>query len=119
MQRGRKASAKEGKSISKKPPYGYKKDENLKLYPDPETSWVVQKIFTMISGTFGRTQIARELDYLDIKPPQGEYWSPSTISSIISFNCSDTTLSVSGKVPIAKSPADKVAESNHCLFWVA
>lgn len=83
MQRGRKASAKEGKSISKKPPYGYRRDENLKLYPDPETAWVVQKIFTLISGSFGRKHVAQELDHLGIKPPQGEYWSPSTISSII------------------------------------
>ncbi|MCU0094335.1 recombinase family protein [Bacillus sp. OR9] len=36
MQRGRRASAKEGKSISRVPAYGYLRDNNLKLYPDPE-----------------------------------------------------------------------------------
>ncbi|MFD1738343.1 recombinase family protein [Bacillus salitolerans] len=83
MQRGRRASAKEGKSISKKPPYGYLRDTNLKLYPDPEKSWVVQKIFEMISSGYGRQAVALELDNLEIPPPEGRYWNPSTISSII------------------------------------
>lgn len=83
MQRGRRASAKEGKSITKIPPYGYLRDENLKLYPDPEKSWVVQKIFKMIANGHGRISVANELDRLSVKPPEGEYWNPSTISSII------------------------------------
>ncbi|MCX2829455.1 recombinase family protein [Bacillus pseudomycoides] len=83
MQRGRRASAKEGKSISRVPPYGYLRDNNLKLYPDPEKSWVVSKIFESMAGRMGRQAIAQELDRLSISPPEGEYWNPSTISSII------------------------------------
>ncbi|MEH7461437.1 recombinase family protein [Bacillus thuringiensis] len=83
MQRGRRASAKEGKSISRVPPYGYLRDDNLKLYPDPERSWVIPKIFEYMADGMGRQAIAQELDRLGISPPEGEYWNPSTISSII------------------------------------
>ncbi|SEN52891.1 recombinase family protein [Lihuaxuella thermophila] len=84
MQRGRRASAKEGKSISKKPPYGYLRDENLKLYPDPETAWVVKLIFERMAEGAGRIQIARELDAMGIKSPSGDdYWRASTISEIV------------------------------------
>lgn len=84
MQRGRVASAKEGKSITRKPPYGYLRDENLRLYPDPETSWVVQKIFQMIADGAGRQQVCRELDRLNIPTPEGrKHWEPSTISWIL------------------------------------
>lgn len=84
MQRGRVASAKEGKSISKKPPYGYLRDEKLKLYPDPETSWVVQKIFQMIADGYGRKQVCSELEKLGVpNPGGGKYWESSTISSFL------------------------------------
>ncbi|MGY1460354.1 recombinase family protein [Bacillus toyonensis] len=82
MQRGRRVSAKEGKSISRVPAYGYLRDNNLKLYPDPEKSWVIPKIFELMANGMGRQAIAQELDRLGISPPEGEYWNPSTISSI-------------------------------------
>ncbi|MGE7868010.1 recombinase family protein [Bacillus paramycoides] len=82
MQRGRRVSAKEGKSISRVPAYGYLRDNNLKLYPDPEKSWVISKIFELMANGRGRQAIAQELDRLGISPPEGEYWNPSTISSI-------------------------------------
>ncbi|PFP30194.1 recombinase [Bacillus sp. AFS073361] len=85
MQRGRVASAGEGKSISKVPPYGYARDENLRLYPDVETAWVVKKIFEMMRDGHGRQAIAQELDRLGIKPPntKRKNWSPSSITAII------------------------------------
>jgi site-specific DNA recombinase len=85
MQHGRRASAAEGKSISKKPPYGYIRDENLKLHPDPETAWVVVKIFEMMRDGYGRQAIATELDRLGVKPPdeKREFWAPTTITAII------------------------------------
>jgi len=85
LQRGRRASVIEGKSISKKPPYGYLRDENLKLHPDPETGWVVKKIFEMTRAGYGRQAIATELDKLGITPPnaQRNYWSPSSITAIV------------------------------------
>lgn len=85
MQRGRVASAGEGKSISKVPPYGYLRDENLHLYPDPETAWVVKKMFEMMRDGHGRQAIAQELDRLGIKPPnpKRKTWSPTSITGII------------------------------------
>jgi DNA invertase Pin-like site-specific DNA recombinase len=85
MQRGRVASASEGKSISKVPPYGYLRDEDLRLYPDPETAWVVKKMFEMLRDGHGRIAIAQELDKLGIKPPNSkrQTWSPSSITAII------------------------------------
>lgn len=85
MQRGRVASASEGKSISKVPPYGYKRDENLHLDPDAETAWVVKKIFEMMRDGHGRQAIAQELDRLEIKPPnpKSKTWAPTSITAII------------------------------------
>lgn len=85
MQRGRVASAGEGKSITKVPPYGYKRNEDLKLEPDIETAWVVKKIFEMMSAGHGRQAVAQELDRLGIKPPnkKRDAWSPSSITAII------------------------------------
>lgn len=85
MQRGRVASAGEGKSISKVPPYGYTRDENLRLHPDIESAWVVKKMFEMMRDGHGRQAIAQELDKLEIKPPnkKRDSWSPSSITAII------------------------------------
>jgi site-specific DNA recombinase len=85
MQRGRVASAGEGKSITKVPPYGYKRNEDLKLEPDIETAWVVKKMFEMMSSGHGRQAVAQELDKLGVKPPnpKRETWSPSSITAII------------------------------------
>jgi site-specific DNA recombinase len=85
MQRGRVASAGEGKSITKVPPYGYLRNEDLKLEPDIETAWIVKKIFEMMSAGHGRQAVAQELDKLGIKPPnkKRDTWSPSSITAII------------------------------------
>jgi site-specific DNA recombinase len=85
LQGGRRDKAKLGRSISKKPPYGYMRDENLKLHPDPNTAWVVQKMFQMMKDGHGRQSIANELDKLGIAPPDEKRsnWSPSTITAII------------------------------------
>jgi site-specific DNA recombinase len=83
LQTGRRNSVSEGKSISKKPPYGYLRDDKLKLYPDPDTSWVVVKMFEMMRDGHGRQLIAQELDKLGISPPAKDTWSPSTITAII------------------------------------
>lgn len=83
LNRGRRQSASEGKHIGKKPPYGYLRDENLKLYPDPDTAWVVQKIFNQIIDGKGRRQIAAELNQLGIPSPSGQAWSLASIRNII------------------------------------
>lgn len=84
MQRGRRASAREGKSITRVPPYGYLRDKDLKLYPDPNTAWVVKKIFEMIADGHGRNTVAQELTGMGITPPGGaKEWNHATIRNIL------------------------------------
>ncbi|HZG82522.1 MAG TPA: recombinase family protein [Brevibacillus sp.] len=83
LQGGRRRSAKDGKSITRKPPYGYDRDENLKLHPNPEQAQVVRKIFDMVAEGHGRQAVVKHLDSLGIKPPEGDLWEQSTISSIV------------------------------------
>ncbi|WP_313799063.1 recombinase family protein [Cytobacillus sp.] len=83
MQRGRRQSTKEGKSITRKPPYGYLRDENLRLYPDPVTSWVVELIFNKAANGVGQRTIAEELDQLNIKPPESDQWEHTTVGRIL------------------------------------
>jgi site-specific DNA recombinase len=82
--RGRNQSAREGKFIGTKPPYGYKKDENLKLIPDPDTAWVVQLIFDMFvrEGKL-RAEIAQHLNNLNIPSPGGKKWTDNGIMKIL------------------------------------
>lgn len=82
--RGRRQSANEGKHIGNRPPYGYLRDSNLKLYPDPETAWVVTKIFDLTFNGWGRQRIAIELQRLGIKSPLGkDSWGTATVRGIL------------------------------------
>ncbi|USK56350.1 recombinase family protein [Cytobacillus solani] len=83
MQRGRRQSTKEGKSITRKPPYGYLRDANLRLYPDPDTSWVVEMIFNKAANGIGQRTIAEDLDRLNIKPPESNQWEHTTVGRIL------------------------------------
>lgn len=83
MQRGCRQSTKEGKSITRKPPYGYLRDENLRLYPDPDTSWVVELIFNKAANGIGQRTIAEDLDRLNIKPPESDQWEHSIVGRIL------------------------------------
>lgn len=83
LQNGRKDSAKEGKHIAKKPPFGYLRDDKLKLYPDPEKAKYVKMIFELTVKGYGRKEIATLLDK-EISPPNGgDYWDVSTITEIL------------------------------------
>jgi site-specific DNA recombinase len=84
LQRGRRASASEGKFIGKKPPYGYLRNEKMKLVPDPETAWVVKLIFEKMAEGYGRHALARYLDEHKIPPPErADQWEHSTLTAII------------------------------------
>lgn len=82
---GRIDSVKEGKHIAKKPPYGYKRDNDLRLIPDPNTSWVVEKIYQWCIEGKGRRIIAIELNQMGIIPPsgKGKMWSMTSIRNIL------------------------------------
>lgn len=87
IQRGRVASAKEGKFLSSMPPYGYDKvkiagDKGYTLRPNSEAE-IVQLIFQCYVDGIGMTQIANKLDEMRIKPRYRETWSKSTLSDIL------------------------------------
>lgn len=98
IQRGRVASAKEGKYIASGAPYGYKKvkianDKGYTLEPVPGQAQVVKNIFDwyihgipMENGSrqrAGTPVIAKELDRLLIKPPSGKAWSAHSIRGML------------------------------------
>ncbi|PWI58089.1 recombinase family protein [Sulfoacidibacillus thermotolerans] len=84
MQRGRRQSALEGKSVSRKPPYGYLRDRTLHLQPDPATAPIVQMIFALAAKGEGAQRISTHLTTLGIPSPSGQnHWDRSTIYSIL------------------------------------
>lgn len=80
--RGRRQSATEGKHIGSRPPYGYLRDDDLKLYHNPDTAWVVKKIFELALNGYGRKRICLELDRLGIPSPRGKTWGEATVRQI-------------------------------------
>nr|DAH38424.1 MAG TPA: integrase [Caudoviricetes sp.] len=88
IQRGRIASASEGKFIGSVPPYGYdkikiKNDKGYTLRPNAQESVVVKRIYSMYLTGKGMHVIARELDDMGIKPRYRDTWSKSTLSDIL------------------------------------
>ena len=84
LQRGRRGSAADGRSVSKKPPYGYLRDANLKLYPDPETAPVVKQIFEWAAEGDGVSKISHRLTDMGIQTPSGrKIWDRRMISEIL------------------------------------
>lgn len=80
LQSGRKESAREGKHVGKKPPYGYMRGEDLVLRPDPETSKIVKLIFEWTLKGDGQNSIAKRLTDMGVKSPSGkEQWERSAI----------------------------------------
>ncbi len=98
LQRGRIASAKEGKYVGNKAPYGYervkiKDDTGFTLSPVPVQAEVVRNIFEWYTsgiilddGTkkrIGTSLIARELNHRKIKPVNGDVWTSQTIRDML------------------------------------
>ncbi|MFT8889569.1 MAG: recombinase family protein [Ethanoligenens sp.] len=97
LQRGRAASAREGKFVSSIAPYGYEKVkvENGKGYTlsvVPETAEIVKLIFSLY--VYGETQngehrrlgiqqVARRLNEMHIPPIRHDYWQKETIRDLL------------------------------------
>ncbi|MFQ8600312.1 MAG: recombinase family protein [Oscillospiraceae bacterium] len=98
LQRGRTASASEGRYPGSLPPYGYRRarldgQKGFTLVPDPEQAAAVNLIFSLY--VHGRTQpsgetlplgagrIAEELDRLQIPTARGGGWSAATVYTIL------------------------------------
>ena len=85
LQRGLVSSAKQGKDVGGKSPYGYKKDEELRLVIDEEKANVVRLIFELrLSGSSVR-EIANTLYNRGIESPSGnERWGTSMVKKVLS-----------------------------------
>lgn len=98
LQNGRIASIKEGKYVSNKAPYGYKRikiqgDKGFTLEIIPEEAEVVKLIFDMYvngerqeDGTYKKTGtglIAKRLNELNFKTRSGNLWSQVTIRDML------------------------------------
>lgn len=98
LQRGRIASVQEGKYVSNKTPYGYKRvritnDKGWTLEPDEEQADIIRLIFELYTvgevqtdGTYkrlGTTLIARRLNDMKIPTKTGGNWTVSTIRDIL------------------------------------
>lgn len=98
LQRGRIASVKEGKYVSNKAPFGYKRvklenDKGYSLAVIPEQAEIVRNIFSwytqgllMPDGTkklIGVSLIARELNNRKINSPKGSIWTAATIRDML------------------------------------
>ncbi len=84
IQRGRRQSAGDGKSVSRKPPYGYVRDDGLRLHPDRATAPVVRLIFAMAADGHGAARISSHLTEMGVRTPTGKTrWNRSTIYAIL------------------------------------
>lgn len=83
MQRGRRMSAQDGKSITKSPPFGYLRDENFRLHPNSETAHIVKRIFEWQSEGYGIVRIANRLTDMRIPSPTGLTWGRTTVRNIL------------------------------------
>lgn len=84
LQDGRIRSSAAGRDIGKKAPYGYRKDENLKLVVHEEEAEVVRKIYRLCNEGYGRVQIAQMLSDEGIPSPSGlENWVHATVLRIL------------------------------------
>ena len=87
--RGMRESASRGFYLTARPPYGYRKikvkdggKERPKLEIDPHTSPIVTRIFQMLLGGSGLTEIAKSLNGEGIPAPRGKRWNKTTLHNI-------------------------------------
>lgn len=83
LQRGRRLSAAGGKSVSRRPPYGYARGSDGVLRPEPAQAEVVRSIFRLAAEGRGLRAIAGRLNSLGIPSPSGRDWAPSSIRWIL------------------------------------
>ncbi len=136
LQRGREASAKEGKFVGSIAPYGYERmkiqgDKGYTLKIIPEQAEIVRLIFEWYTVGYkndkgeteraGLQKLARRLNELNIPPCRYDYWTKATIRDII------TNPTYEGKIrwgyhKVQKKMKDGVAVSSrpanneNCIF---
>lgn len=95
LQRGRNASAQEGKYMGSRPPYGYQRvkldgQKGFTLYPDPEQAQVVKWIFDWYAfgdpatqSQMGAQKISQRLNEMGVTPQRNSCWSASSVYGIL------------------------------------
>ena len=98
LQRGRYASAKEGKFTGSIPPFGYDKvkldgDKGFTLAPNPAEAPIVRMIFELytvgepngegVTERLGSYRIAKRLNRMGIKTKHGNAWFASSVREIL------------------------------------
>jgi DNA invertase Pin-like site-specific DNA recombinase len=83
LQRGRRASAKEGHNITNRVPFGYQRGNDLILRPDPAKAPLVRMIYEMSAEGYGMRTIAERLNRMGIPSPTGGDWDRSSLTYII------------------------------------
>jgi site-specific DNA recombinase len=82
---GLERRVREGKWMSGRHPYGYKRDKETKaLLPCPVRAPVVRRIFRLYAeGKLGTTAIARKLEAEGAPAPRSQGWSPNALQLIL------------------------------------
>lgn len=84
LQGGRRRGTTSGRDQSARPPYGYRKDANLRLVIHEEEAKIVRMIFQWCVEGFGRSLIANKLMDLGIQSPTGlPQWQHVTVGRIL------------------------------------
>lgn len=88
LNRGREQSAKEGKFIGNKAPYGYERvklcgEKGFTLSPIPDQANVVRMIFNWYVNECGVSIIVRRLNDMHIPSANGGDWTYSTVQGIL------------------------------------
>lgn len=90
LNNGRVASVNEGKYVGNVPPFGYdrqklKGDKGFILVPNPVEAETVKIIFDMYANKMASyNQIAKKLNFLNLKPRKVEKWGTPAIKDILS-----------------------------------
>jgi site-specific DNA recombinase len=83
IRRGLRQSAKRGRHIGTLAPYGYTKDSDKRLHPDPKTAPIVRLIYRLYLDGFGSKAIAEELNRRGIPTYNGKLWAAATVRNIL------------------------------------
>ncbi len=136
----KRAQAERGELLGGRPPYGYKRDENVRkgIVPDEETAGVVKRIFGLCAEGKGPNQIARLLTKEQVLTPTNYYyrktgashasldttrpysWSGSTVTGILDnktylghmAGLRSTTLSYKNKKLIRHPESEQILVEN-------
>lgn len=136
----KRAQAERGELLGGRPPYGYKRDENVRkgIVPDEEAAGVVKRIFTLCAEGKGPNQIARVLTREQVLTPTNYYyrktgashasldttrpysWSGSTVTGILDnktylghmAGLRSTTLSYKNKKLIRHPESEQILVEN-------